>query len=69
MAERVKAVLAEADGDPYGLDFAALANVTDAAPGSHTADYYGGCAPPTRAAHVRRSALRLLSEPEAERIS
>jgi len=38
--ERVKAVLAEAAGDPHGLSLADLADVTETAPGSHTADYY-----------------------------
>ena len=53
--ERVKAVLAESAGDPYGLSFKDLADVTETAPGSHTADYY---AARVLRAHLRRSALR-----------
>ena len=64
--ERVKAVLAEAAGDAYGLSFADMADVTEAAPGSHTADYY---AARVLAAHLRRAALRgwLDSDDAAER--
>lgn len=59
--ERVKAVLAEAAGDPYGLGLADLADVTETAPGSHTADYYV-----TRvlSAHLRRVALRGWLDPD-----
>ncbi|MDE0230148.1 MAG: hypothetical protein OXJ62_14945 [Spirochaetaceae bacterium] len=52
--ERVKAVHAEAAGDPHGLNFAALATVTDAAPGSHTAGYY---AARVLESHLHRAAM------------
>ncbi|MDE0023400.1 MAG: AAA family ATPase [Spirochaetaceae bacterium] len=64
--ERVKAVLAESAGGAYGLSFADLADVTQAAPGSHTADYY---AARVFEAYLRRAALRgwLQPDDDAER--
>ena len=59
--ERVKAVLAEAAGDAYGLSLTDLADVTETAPGSHTADYY---AARVLEAHLRRAALRGWLDPE-----
>ena len=59
--ERVKAVHAEAADDPHGLSFAALADVTHAAPGD--AAYY---AARVRSAHLHRAA-RLGWEHDTER--
>ena len=68
--ERVKAVLAESAGDPHGLSLADLADVTETAPGSHTADYY---AARVLDAYLHRAALRGWLDPdddaERERIA
>ncbi|MDD9987380.1 MAG: AAA family ATPase [Spirochaetaceae bacterium] len=68
--ERVKAVHAESAGDPHSLSFAALADVTDKAPGVGTADYY---AARVFEAHLQRAVLRgwldLNDDAERERIA
>ncbi|MDE0229993.1 MAG: AAA family ATPase [Spirochaetaceae bacterium] len=62
---RVKAVVAEGAGDPRGLGPLDLAKVTDAAPGTGTADYY---AAKVRDAYSRRLVLPRLTEDERERL-
>ena len=62
--ELVKAVHAEGAGDPRGLSFEALADVTGAG-SSGASDYYGAR---VRDAHLRREATRGFDDAEIERI-